>query len=536
MKQINKLSSIKNLCIGFGMIPTAYTESLSYYETLLWLCKFIEEKMINTINDNTEAVEELQQLYTQLKTYVDNYFKDLDIQSEINRKLDEMAESGQLADIISQYLRVSCVLAYNTVADLSQANNVVNGSICRTLGFKDIKDDEGAYYKIRTYTVDDVIDGYKIVELDNSNTLIAERLIPNRNYEDHFRYYIDGINGDDSNDGKSEQTAFKTLDRFLNVSNEKRNDLRCYIISAGTYLIEKTNVVNTQIHITGNADGVIIESRKNECVFYNSHVNLENITFNNTETNIPYYEDCSVVLNNVVLNKPVQFYNCMLTLQNSTINEIRLNQCEYYFYNIIIDGKSKSTWNTPLNITRGSNGELNGTITYKTLTEEDVTLLMNIYGGTHANHATFVFENQDSYNYGDLTLSYCYFGLNETNYYQLIDNGYHLAGNKYTIPAIKIRNEDINLIIGNSVIRNHSYFNGESVVLNFSVSGVNIETTGTIDLLTIPAYLASDSNVVITNNSKIGTYAWIINAGTIKCQFASTASNRELRIDANYHL
>ena len=87
---------------NLGIIPTSYKDSMSYYETLAWLCKYLEETVIPTVNQNGKATQELQALYIQLNDYVTHYFDNLDVQTEINNKLDEMATDGTLAEIINQ--------------------------------------------------------------------------------------------------------------------------------------------------------------------------------------------------------------------------------------------------------------------------------------------------------------------------------------------------------------------------------------------------------------------------------------------------
>lgn len=96
-----KESGIFTNCI-FKAIPVAFDESMSYYETLCGLLYYLKEVVIPTVNNNADAVAELQGLYEELKTYVDNYFTNLDVQEEINNKLDQMVEDGTLAKIINQ--------------------------------------------------------------------------------------------------------------------------------------------------------------------------------------------------------------------------------------------------------------------------------------------------------------------------------------------------------------------------------------------------------------------------------------------------
>lgn len=179
------LPPFKRMCVTIGNLPTSFMESMSYYEALQWLYNYLDKEVIPAINTEGEAITELQAAMITLKDYVDNYFENLDIQTEIDNKLDEMAESGELADIIAQYLELAGVLAYDTIADMSDAENLSNGSICRCLGQNTYDDGKGAFYKVRTVTAGDTVDGFNIVALDAGDTIIAERL-PD--------YYINTIN------------------------------------------------------------------------------------------------------------------------------------------------------------------------------------------------------------------------------------------------------------------------------------------------------------------------------------------------------
>ena len=68
------------------------------------ICKIVEylNKVIDSQNEVTAEMEALQNSFSELKSYVDNYFDNLDVQEEINNKLEEMADSGELAEIINQ--------------------------------------------------------------------------------------------------------------------------------------------------------------------------------------------------------------------------------------------------------------------------------------------------------------------------------------------------------------------------------------------------------------------------------------------------
>lgn len=176
-KNAKFLTPFKYFCMTIGELPSSYVESLSYYEMLVWFTNYLSQTVIPTVNNNAEALKEVQDLFLELQDYVNNYFSELNVQTEINNKLDDMAESGQLVEIISLYLNSSCVLAFDTVSDMIEAENLIDGSICKTLGKNTFNDGFGAFYKVRTITENDTIDDDYIVGLDVSETLIAERII-----------------------------------------------------------------------------------------------------------------------------------------------------------------------------------------------------------------------------------------------------------------------------------------------------------------------------------------------------------------------
>lgn len=93
---------INKFCYTIGIIPTSYKLSLTYEEQILAIGRYLEETVYPAINNNAEALSELQTLFLDLKNYVNNYFDNLNVQSEIDEKLNKMAEDGTLANIINQ--------------------------------------------------------------------------------------------------------------------------------------------------------------------------------------------------------------------------------------------------------------------------------------------------------------------------------------------------------------------------------------------------------------------------------------------------
>ena len=150
-KEILIMSNLKpftKFCRTIGILPTSYKVSLTYEEQLIFFCDFLENKVIPAINDNAEALQETQNLLAQLKTYVDDYFDNLDLQQEVENVLDEMVESGELEQIISVYLNTNAVLSFDTVAQMVASDKLVEGSVVRTLGETTFNDKKGHFYKI----------------------------------------------------------------------------------------------------------------------------------------------------------------------------------------------------------------------------------------------------------------------------------------------------------------------------------------------------------------------------------------------------
>lgn len=172
MNNIKGLPPFKRLCVTIGNLPSSYVDSMSYYECLMWLCKYLQETVVPTVNENAEAVNELI-----------NWFNTLDVQDEIDHKLDEMVESGELQAIIEQYLEFNTSRIFENVAGMVTAD-LLEDQYVQTLGYYSTNDGGASLYKI----VDDdslVVDnafvialtnGLKALLIHNDTEIIAEKL------------------------------------------------------------------------------------------------------------------------------------------------------------------------------------------------------------------------------------------------------------------------------------------------------------------------------------------------------------------------
>lgn len=80
-------------------------ESINNYRLFSKVVEYLN-KMKDNLNLTGQQMENLTNAMIELQNYVNNYFDNLDVQDEINNKLDEMAESGELSQIISMYLNI----------------------------------------------------------------------------------------------------------------------------------------------------------------------------------------------------------------------------------------------------------------------------------------------------------------------------------------------------------------------------------------------------------------------------------------------
>lgn len=144
------------------VLPLVYDDSLSYYELL---CKTIDylNKTMEDVDTLEGDVTNLHKAYEQLQDYVNNYFNTLDVQEEINNKLDLMANNGTLNILLQMHARM--VLPSNDVSGKTDTLNIQK--MLNKFGYVELF--TGIYYtnapiKLKT--------GNVIVGSGNENTVI----------------------------------------------------------------------------------------------------------------------------------------------------------------------------------------------------------------------------------------------------------------------------------------------------------------------------------------------------------------------------
>lgn len=106
------------------VMPLVYDDSLSYYELLCKVVDYLNKTMEDVDTLHTD-VDSLLAAYNQLQQYVNDYFNSLDVQEEINNKLDDMAETGALSAIIAPLvLNVAVPLFVSSTSEMTDHGRV----------------------------------------------------------------------------------------------------------------------------------------------------------------------------------------------------------------------------------------------------------------------------------------------------------------------------------------------------------------------------------------------------------------------------
>lgn len=166
MKEIEKIkpSGIFTNYI-YKAIPLAFDESMSYYETLCGILDILKTHE-EVINNNADLLFELE-------NYVKHYFDNLDVQEEVNNKLDAMVEDGTLDEIINQDLFNQL---NNDITELQSNTNRLNNTTFENPIFPAVRttgQHAKAVFFDKTNTKLNIIQktkgGYLMYELDKSN-------------------------------------------------------------------------------------------------------------------------------------------------------------------------------------------------------------------------------------------------------------------------------------------------------------------------------------------------------------------------------
>lgn len=209
------------------VIPLAFNESLSYYEQLCLILNYIKNEITPSLNTLIDEYSGLVNSVEKLQNYIDDYFNSEDFNNKvttaIDTKLNAMANSGELENIITAYLKLNALICFDTIPLMKASTNLTNGSYVKTYGSTEFNNKKGAFYKVRTKQESDVVDEVNIIELYNN--LVAVLIM-----QDDF---------------DSLQTQVNNLSDSLNTTNQKVTELETGLNTTNTNVSNVQNNLNT---------------------------------------------------------------------------------------------------------------------------------------------------------------------------------------------------------------------------------------------------------------------------------------------------
>jgi len=206
----------------FPYIETDF-DAITNYELLQAVIKYL-----NTIIENENNVESnvtaLYNAFVNLHDYVTNYFDNLDVQEEVNNKLDEMVKDGTLESLLLNYTQVSKV--FDTYNDMMlDTSTYVNGMKLKTLGYHYVNDGGGAEYFVTN------VQNTNKYQVSIGTNLWIELIIKDNTL--HIKQI--GAYGDNVNDD------YNIFSSAINFINGKYMTL---FIDEGTYYLSQKLIIN----------------------------------------------------------------------------------------------------------------------------------------------------------------------------------------------------------------------------------------------------------------------------------------------------
>lgn len=292
------------------VLPQVYGNELSYYELL--------NKVIEKSNELGDTINELIE-------YVNHYFDSLDIQTMIDKKLDEMAQDGTLANLINNVIFSSLNNSVNkraikhlTVLEMINDTHIGLNDVVITCGYYKVNDNGNAMYYVL-----DVNSGYNI---PLSNGLFAY-FVGDSGRPEQF-----GCKGDDSDDITGLKNLFNTCKCVSFTPNKKYGFSSPLTIKGDTTINGNFSCLHSLIIDVSNDinDGLVKISGDN-CVFTNIKFDggMKNA---GQKVNKHTYDRPSTngrpILDTIAGNKytNILIENCIF--ENATAMSIQLNDCD----------------------------------------------------------------------------------------------------------------------------------------------------------------------------------------------------------------
>lgn len=246
LKECKKIGFFKGWVLSnFPYIEQDF-DALTNYEIICKMTTYLNKIVENTncMNDN---VNSLADAFNNLKNYVDSQFENLNLEDEVNAKIDEMVESGKFAEILGNFINDNIPKFYSNVETLKESNLQEN-AIVVTLGYYNPGDSGNATYLI---TATSSQEGY-YESLNNG--MFAKLIVKNNQISpQQFGAYADNIHDDSEAIQKCVDFAENIVIKNNSVSAGEP-EISLY----GNYKIEKGIILSPYLTYNLKGDATII--------------------------------------------------------------------------------------------------------------------------------------------------------------------------------------------------------------------------------------------------------------------------------------
>jgi len=224
-------------------------DALTNYGLLSKVVEYLNTVISNNNEQNT-LMTNLYNAYVSLQDYVNNYFDNLDVQEEINNKLDKMAEDGTLTQLIKNYVDPIYEgfqnQINNEVNDIkSQVDGLASGSPLVASSTSEMTDTSKVYVNTtdgKWYYYDgdswEIGGVYQATGISDNSVTPPNTTFLTRNNKGNLIYFKDGeyagVNMTLSSDGKI--TAVGTA-----TGTKQEKTFMSIYLASGTYWLHATN-------------------------------------------------------------------------------------------------------------------------------------------------------------------------------------------------------------------------------------------------------------------------------------------------------
>lgn len=396
----------------------------------------------NNLNDN----------FTELNNYVTNYFKNLDVQDEVDNKLQQMANDGTLDAIINKYITNTILRIYETVSDMKADSTLQEGMICKTLGFYNLGDNGASSYKISANLQ---ANESNIIALNNG--LFAE-FVPVTNIINVMQFGCKEDNTSDDTDNLQNLINYADSNFIITGNNKQIKITKTLYFTAYTkvenlyinmyegnyednYLIK----VNTQNYIPYAYNQGYIKN----CKFYNLTNNYYNCIYNRANINIEYNLFSKF---NIAFRVAPDYLDMWIFNNNQVFNDNLGHNENDYSVNLGYLGDSNSFNNN--HITGGDaliiNSNHNPIILNNNIINGNISILGNAivkFNGLHMEGGNITISDNSKVTIEDFFLYHQNPNILLQNYSQLIlKNGLFV----YILNNNLINTNDIDISLGNN--------------------------------------------------------------------------------------